>query len=48
MKLLLKNWKIYDGTGNISFVGDILISEDRILKVGKNDKYVKNASFKKR
>ena len=36
MRLLLKNGKIYDGTGNSSFVGDILIDNDRIIKVGEN------------
>ncbi len=33
MKILLKNGKIYDGTGSDAFVGDILIEGDRIRKV---------------
>ena len=33
MKLLLKNAKIYDGTGAEPFVGDILVEEDRIARV---------------
>ena len=33
MTTLLKNAKIYDGTGNDSFIGDILIEDDRIKKV---------------
>ena len=33
MRTLLKNAKIYDGTGAESFAGDILIEEDRIVRV---------------
>ncbi len=33
MRTLLKKAKIYDGTGNDAFVGDILIEGDRIAKV---------------
>ena len=33
MKQLLKNCKIYDGTGNPAFMGDILIEGDQILDV---------------
>ena len=33
MNSLLKNCKIYDGTGAEPFMGDILISDDKILKV---------------
>ena len=33
MKTLLKNGKIYDGTGNEPFTGDILIEGDKIVKV---------------
>ena len=33
MRQLLKNAKIYDGTGADPFTGDILISEDRIEKI---------------
>ena len=36
MKMLLKNAKIYDGTGAEPFTGDVLIDGDRIAKVGKN------------
>ena len=31
---LLKNAKIYDGSGSAPFSGDILVSDDRILEVG--------------
>ena len=34
MTQLLKNAKIYDGTGAEPFLGDILIRDDRIEKVG--------------
>ena len=34
MKQLIKNAKIYDGTGADSFAGDVLIDGDRIAKVG--------------
>ncbi|MBP5159785.1 MAG: amidohydrolase family protein [Lachnospiraceae bacterium] len=34
MKTLLKNAKIYDGTGNDPFKGDVLIEGDRIVQVG--------------
>lgn len=34
MKQLLKNAKIYDGTGAAPFTGDVLIRDDRIVKVG--------------
>ena len=34
MKQLLKNAKIYDGTGAEPFVGDVLIDGDRIAKIG--------------
>ena len=33
MRMLLKNAKIYDGTGAEPFAGDILIEEDRIVRV---------------
>ena len=33
MKLLIKNAKVYDGTGAEPFMGDILIKDDRIAKV---------------
>ena len=33
MKTLLKNGKIYDGTGSEAFIGDVLIEGDRITKV---------------
>jgi N-acyl-D-amino-acid deacylase len=36
MKILLKNGKIYDGTGADAFVGDILVENDKIAKVGKS------------
>lgn len=35
MKQLLKNAKIYDGTGNDAFFGDILIEDDKIAQVGE-------------
>ena len=35
MKTLLKNGKIYDGTGNNYYFGDILIEDDRIIKIDK-------------
>lgn len=34
MKLLLKNARIYDGTGASAFTGDVLVENDRIAKVG--------------
>ena len=34
MKLLLKNARIYDGTGTSAFTGDVLVENDRIAKVG--------------
>ena len=34
MRQLLKNAKIYDGTGADPFVADILIEQDRIAKIG--------------
>lgn len=34
MKSLLKNVKIYDGTGAVPFVGDILVDGDRIARIG--------------
>lgn len=33
MKTLLKNGKIYDGTGKDAFIGDVLYEDDRILSV---------------
>lgn len=35
MKTLLKNCKIYDGTGNDAFTGDVLFEGDKILDVGE-------------
>ena len=35
MSVLLKNAKIYDGTGNEPFTGDVLLENDKIAKVGK-------------
>ena len=35
MDILLKNGKIYDGTGADAFLGDILVRGDRIEKIGK-------------
>ena len=34
MRTLLKNGKIYDGTGSEAAAGDLLIEEDRIIKMG--------------
>ena len=36
MKTLLKNAKIYDGTGSPAFLGDVLIGGERILRVAPN------------
>ena len=36
MKTLFKGGTIYDGTGGKPFVGDVLIEDDRIVKVAKN------------
>ena len=33
MKQLIKNGKIYDGTGAAPFTGDVLLEDDRIVKV---------------
>lgn len=35
MKYLLKNGKLYDGTGCAPYSGDILIENDRILRIGQ-------------
>ncbi|MCR5097836.1 MAG: amidohydrolase family protein [Lachnospiraceae bacterium] len=37
MKTLLKNGKIYDGTGKDAFVGSILIEDNKIIKVFPDD-----------
>ena len=34
MRTLLKNGKIYDGTGADAFLGDILVEDERIMEVG--------------
>ncbi|MBR6305677.1 MAG: hypothetical protein IKR38_02715, partial [Bacteroidales bacterium] len=34
MRTLLKNGKIYDGTGAEPFVGDVLVEDERIEAVG--------------
>ena len=34
MRILFKNGMIYDGSGEAPFVGDVLIEDDRILKIG--------------
>ena len=34
MKQIIKNAKIYDGTGDAPFMGDVLLENDRIVKVG--------------
>ena len=36
MKTLLKNGKVYDGTGADAYIGDVLIEDDRIVAVGKD------------
>lgn len=36
MRTLLKNGKIYDGTGSEPFVGDVLVEDDKIAAVGPN------------
>ena len=36
MKQLLKHAKIYDGTGAKPFIGDILLADDRIVRVAPN------------
>lgn len=36
MKTLLKNGKIYDGTGNAPFISDILVEDDKIVKIAEN------------
>ena len=33
MKQIIKNAKIYDGTGSVPFMGEVLIEDDRIVKV---------------
>lgn len=37
MKTLFKNGTVFDGSGNAPFVGDVLIEDNKILKVGKCD-----------
>ena len=34
MKQLIKNAKIYDGSGTEPFPGDVLLEDDRIKKLG--------------
>ena len=34
MRQLIRNGKIYDGTGGEPFTGDILIDQDRIARIG--------------
>ena len=34
MKMLLKNGKIYDGSGTEAYTGDILTEDDRIVSIG--------------
>ena len=34
MRTLLKNGKIYDGTGESAFMGDILVEDEKIVAVG--------------
>lgn len=34
MKQLIKNAKIYDGSGTEPFTGDVLLEDDRIKKIG--------------
>lgn len=36
MKTLLKNGRIYDGTGTDAFVGDILVEDDKIVAVSEH------------
>ena len=36
MKTLIRNAKIYDGTGSDPFVGDVCITNDRIEAIGKD------------
>ena len=36
MKRLLKNARIYDGTGSAAFTGDVLVEDDRIAQVGES------------
>ena len=36
MRQLLKNAKIYDGTGSEPYVSDILVEDDRIAKIAAN------------
>ena len=37
MRTLLKNARIYDGTGTAAFTGDVLLENDKILEVGNLD-----------
>ncbi len=36
MRTLLKNGKIYDGTGSAPFAGDVLVEDEKIVAVGAN------------
>ncbi|MCR5089255.1 MAG: amidohydrolase family protein [Oscillospiraceae bacterium] len=36
MKQLIKNARIYDGTGSAPFMGDVLIEDDRICRIGES------------
>ena len=38
MRTLFKGGTIYDGTGRRPFTGDVLIEDDRIVKIDKNIK----------
>lgn len=40
MKTLLKNGKVYDGTGGSSFIGSILIENDRILRICRDSEEI--------
>lgn len=36
MRTLLKNGKIYDGTGANAFPGDVLVEDEKIIAVGRS------------
>ena len=36
MRTLLKNGKIYDGTGSDAFMGDIFVEDEKIVDIGKD------------
>ena len=45
MKILLKNGKVIDGSGNGSYFADILIENEIIKKIAKDKNVAKNEIY---